>query len=285
MMGKRQAVLLALSLFLPLLSAFKNTNGTNGSWVLWECHHPFSDPSEAKESRIYWQGIEPSKVLHFCKEGEENLDHQDESFKNRTKIFPNQIPSGNLSLAIKLDLEHDNNSVEVVISSKDTKKICQTTLNVAVSFQKPTVEMNQTDMTVTCSTKGGYPVPEVKWTSWDRESGLERTLEEDEIWNNITKEKKLYNIVSKANATGSKKMTCTVYNPTSNEILIGSIDIPAQGTDNHNGLGVGGIVGIVLGVVLVGVLAFVLYKCCRQRCQQGPAHQYIAAFRRQATTE
>lgn len=51
-------------------------------------------------------------------------------------------------------------------------------------FQEPNVEINQTEMTATCSTKGGYPKPELKWSSGDEGTGLEP----HELETNITVE-------------------------------------------------------------------------------------------------
>lgn len=103
-------------------------------------------------------------------------------------------------------------------------------------LQDPHIEINQTEMTATCSTKGGYPKPEIKWSSVDRGTGPDphelqaiMTLEEDGT----------YSVSSTANITGLQKVTCTVFNPTSNHTTSETkdmtpktsctVDIPANG--------------------------------------------------------
>lgn len=89
-------------------------------------------------------------------------------------------------------------------------------------FQEPNVEINQTEMTATCSTKGGYPKPELKWSSGDGGTGLEPR----ELETNITvEEDATYSISSTVNITGFQKVTCRVYNPTSNHTLSATKDI------------------------------------------------------------
>lgn len=77
-------------------------------------------------------------------------------------------------------------------------------------------------MTATCSTKGGYPKPELKWSSGDGGTGLEPR----ELETNITvEEDATYSISSTVNITGFQKVTCRVYNPTSNQTLSATKDI------------------------------------------------------------
>ncbi|GLD51548.1 CD276 antigen homolog [Lates japonicus] len=120
----------------------------------------------------------------------------------RTKIFPDLLSSGNFSLIIEpLMLKDDQTSLEVVFmqGNKEREKPCQLTLYVAVPFQEPETEINQANMTATCRTKGGYPKPEIKWSSGDGRTILEvqtkMTSEEDGT----------YSVSSTANITGLQK--------------------------------------------------------------------------------
>ena len=87
-------------------------------------------------------------------------------------------------------------------------------------FQEPKLEINQSNKTATCSTKGGYPKPEIEWTSQDGRDQSERTLEQHEVQTTMnTEENGTYSISSTANITGSQRVTCRVHNPTSNQTL------------------------------------------------------------------
>ncbi|KAG8000864.1 hypothetical protein GBF38_018135, partial [Nibea albiflora] len=122
-----------------------------------------------------------------------------------------------------LMLEDDRLSLEVTVSgNQPAKKLCQMTLYIAAPFQEPNIEINQTEMTATCSTKGGYPKPELKWSSGDGETGLEPR----ELATNTTVEgDATYSVSSTVNITGFQKVTCTVYNPTSNQTLSATKDM------------------------------------------------------------
>uniref|UniRef100_A0A3Q0T502 Uncharacterized protein n=1 Tax=Amphilophus citrinellus TaxID=61819 RepID=A0A3Q0T502_AMPCI len=83
-----------------------------------------------------------TESLHYYKNGRENLDHQSLSFKNRTRIFPKELPSGNLSLLINpLMLKDDQKSLKVVVITDSIRSICQSIIHVAglyrSHFRKP----------------------------------------------------------------------------------------------------------------------------------------------------
>lgn len=83
-------------------------------------------------------------------------------------------------------------------------------------------------MTATCITQGGFPEPELAWISIDHE-GHERALEPPDVPTlQIHKEEDgTYSVISTANITGSKTVTCNVYNPTSNKTVGATAALPA----------------------------------------------------------
>ncbi|XP_067373007.1 CD276 antigen homolog isoform X2 [Channa argus] len=201
-------------------------NGTRGARILWRCHHTFSEPFQPEKSSIFWQGFKNSDiVLHFYKNGQEEFYHQHKSFHNRTTIFPDQLPLGNFSLIIeKLTLQDDQITVQVIFMSegKPTEKLCQTTLYVAARFQEPKIKINQAEDMATCSTKGGYPKPDIKWRSGDG-----RTVLKPRVPPTVKPEEDgTYSVTSSANITRFNNVTCEVYNPTSKEILRTSYQQP-----------------------------------------------------------
>uniref|UniRef100_A0AAZ1Y2E8 Ig-like domain-containing protein n=1 Tax=Oreochromis aureus TaxID=47969 RepID=A0AAZ1Y2E8_OREAU len=213
----------------PLVAASSETNGTRGEPLLWQC--TLSEQFDPEKVGIYWQNQNNNEMLHYYRNGKEDLEHQSVSFKNRTKIFPDQLRSGNLSLIIDPLMPEDNlKSLKVVFNhAGDIKdKLCQTMVHVAANFKEPNIEINQKKMTATCTTQGGFPEPELAWISTDHE-GHERALEPPDVLTlQIHKEEDgTYSIISTANFTGSKTVTCTVYNPTSNKTVGATADLPA----------------------------------------------------------
>ncbi|XP_051260229.1 CD276 antigen homolog isoform X2 [Dicentrarchus labrax] len=269
-------LLLLLSVFhvvllLPNSSEKIHLNGTRGAPGLWQCTYTSSETFNPKQSSIYWQGKNyPYIVVHVYRHGKENFEHQNQPYINRTKIFTDQLPSGNLSLVIEpLMLEDDQTSLEVVVSGKvgSSDKVCQTTLYVEAPFQKPNIEMNQTEMTATCSTNGGYPEPELKW-SGDGGTKLEPQK------TTMTREADLtYNISSRVNVTGLQKVTCTVYNPTSNQTLTATKDVsPDEEPKSDTSLAVGLGVGLPLSIIIIILLIVYRHKIYIW-CIQNPQNQ------------
>uniref|UniRef100_A0A4W5QEZ4 Ig-like domain-containing protein n=1 Tax=Hucho hucho TaxID=62062 RepID=A0A4W5QEZ4_9TELE len=165
------------------------------------------------------------KVLHVFKDGNEEYDHQDPVYKNRTTIKMDQLASGNLSLLLNPVNVRDNRMTcdVILIINGETSKVCQITVNVAASYQKPKLTLDVTDMTLVCTTHGGFPEDQVTWRTHNR------TLEPQEAVNKPTKDPRTgtYSISSRVNVTAGQNITCSVYNPILNETQSTSTIIPA----------------------------------------------------------
>ncbi|XP_023273400.1 uncharacterized protein LOC111663436 [Seriola lalandi dorsalis] len=129
---------------------------------------------------------------------------------------------------------------------------------VLAPFHEPKIEINHDEKIATCSTKGGYPKPEVTWRSGDLLEGHERTLELHET--TITNETDdTYSIRSTVNITGLLKVTCTVYNPTSHQTLSATTDMtPSPPTP---------VFAVVCFSLSVAAALIILY-CINRRCNQ-----------------
>ncbi|CAK6968407.1 CD276 antigen-like [Scomber scombrus] len=251
----------AIGLVVLLLSSSGNTlseaNETRGEPWLWQCNHTLSETFQPKKTNIYWQGRSKSDLLlYMYRKGKHDLEFQSQSFKNRTKIFPDQLYLGNVSLIIEeLTLQDDKTSLEVIfIPASGTKTLCPTTLYVSAPFQEPKVDINKTNKTATCTTKGGYPKPEITWIIEDGETQTERTLEPHQVQTTMTPEEDgTYSIRSTINVTVTKsqKVTCRVYNPTSNKTKYAKI--PPVNT-----LGVGALVGVGIAALFAVVTILML---------------------------
>lgn len=116
-------------LFWFLVPVSSETNGTRGAPLVLQCHHNLSEKFIPEQTSIYWQSN--SSVLHVFSKGQEEFQHQSESFKNRTAIFCDQLASGNFSLVINpLMLKDDQLSIEVAYIP-ESRTLCQTTVHVA----------------------------------------------------------------------------------------------------------------------------------------------------------
>ncbi|KAK2839402.1 hypothetical protein Q5P01_013142 [Channa striata] len=272
--------LFVFSVVFPLLHASSGNlivNGTRGSSLFWLCHHTFNEPFQPDKCSIFWQGYKGSDiVLHVYKNGQEEFHHQHESFQNRTTIFLDQLPLGNFSLIIeKLMLQDDEIAVKVIFISegKPAKKLCQTTLYVAAPFQEPKIEINQAENTATCSTKGGYPKPELKWTSEDGRILKLRKLPVIKKENDGT-----YSVISTVNITGLNNVTCEIYNPTSKETLRMSHKEPV--TPPATGTIISISIIIIIIIIIMTIIFFAVVITLKARC---PLPWNVPAQRTQTT--
>ncbi|XP_026001695.1 ICOS ligand-like [Astatotilapia calliptera] len=265
----------------PLVAASSETNGTRGEPLLWQC--TLSKQFDPQKVSIYWQNQNNTEMLHYYRNGKEDLEHQSLPFKNRTKIFPDQLRSGNLSLIIDPLMHEDNlKSLKVVFNhAREIKdKLCQTMVHVAANFKEPNIEINQKKMTATCITQGGFPEPELAWISTDHE-GHERALEPPDVLTlQIHKEEDgTYSVISTANITGSKMVTCNVYNPTSNKTVGATADLPAvEGLPVAETAGIGVFIVAIVLVVLIVLAAFGYKKYHQQRQRRPDSPEPSAAY-------
>ncbi|XP_021453734.2 CD276 antigen isoform X1 [Oncorhynchus mykiss] len=232
----KMAVGIVLAVLLYVISVVSSTHpkeqtvvGIIGQPVLLPCDRStLATPNYPTKTRIYWQDLTP-RVLHVFKDGNEEYVHQNLWYKNRTTINTDQLASGNLSLLLNPVNVRDNLltcKVFLIINGVNSQE-CQITVNVAASYQKPT--LNFTDMTLVCTTHGGFPEHQVTWRTHNR------TLERHEAVTKTTQDPGTgtYNISSQVNVTEGQNITCSIYNPILNETQSNFIVIPASKEENH----------------------------------------------------
>lgn len=88
---------------------------------------PPPSPLSPLDLRVFWQIADSHEVVHFYHQGQKKLQYQDPAYRNRTRLFTDQLQTGNYSLGLLSVSEHDNRTFECVVcyDSLDckTKKI------------------------------------------------------------------------------------------------------------------------------------------------------------------
>uniref|UniRef100_A0A3Q0TGM3 Ig-like domain-containing protein n=1 Tax=Amphilophus citrinellus TaxID=61819 RepID=A0A3Q0TGM3_AMPCI len=115
-----------------------------------------------------------TESLHYYKNGRENLDHQSLSFKNRTRIFPKELPSGNLSLLINPP-KFLNESFSASHFFGGLSEMTSCSPLSSVPYHTPTLEVDTETMSAACSIQGGFPAPEIQWLL--RHNGSHQSVE------------------------------------------------------------------------------------------------------------
>ncbi|KAJ8352556.1 hypothetical protein SKAU_G00240320 [Synaphobranchus kaupii] len=237
---------------------------TLGQPALLSCHlGKLLDP---KTTRIYWQtrNVEP-KVLHAHNKGSEELDMQDDRYRNRTSIYGDLIHQGNLSLLIsEAKAEDDNTELDVIVQENGlAHPYCSKRLRVTARFQKPEVNVSCLggvgQLKIVCTSHGGFPEPKVNWT------GLHRQDNNPPPMVTVNPNDSTYTIRSTlyVNLTKDQSATCYVTNPTSQETVNTSItprvSCPDMYPPDHTTIVI--ICTAVLVIAIIGCpLVILLYK-------------------------
>ncbi|KAJ8379137.1 hypothetical protein AAFF_G00230490 [Aldrovandia affinis] len=152
---------------------------TIGQPVVLPCNISWDKPFDPKSIRFYWQARKESdekgdypEVVHVYNKGEEELDRQDASYRNRTTIYKHLLPDGLLSLLITdVKAEDDRTQFIVNIRGRETTKfqsICRTAVRATARFQTPDVNVSCVEsggeLKLLCTSRGGFPAPTVRWT-------------------------------------------------------------------------------------------------------------------------
>ncbi|XP_064183819.1 butyrophilin-like protein 2 isoform X2 [Anguilla rostrata] len=260
---------------------------TLGQPVLLNCHpeKPF------KPNRIFWQGRKPSDpvdeypwVLHAYNNGAEELHTQNISYRNRTSIYMDLIPQGNLSLLIsEAKVEDDNTQIFVHVQADIVHNICRKDLRVAAMPQKPEVNVScmegAGEQQIVCTSHGSFPEPTLNWTGLNqRESSPLPTVTFNPNENTYSIRSALW-----VNLTKDQRVTCYVTNPTLQETINTSItprdSCSSMYPTNHLHIWMA-----VLAIVIVCAGAILYYKrkvlcSCPKECSgedPGPTSDHPA---------
>ncbi|KAL0985540.1 hypothetical protein UPYG_G00158380 [Umbra pygmaea] len=240
--------------------------GILGKPLLLPCYPKLATPINPAAMTVFWQDEKP-KVWHVIRNGKEDDSHQDPSYKNRTAFDTDGLASGNLSLLLNpVNVSDDHMTCLVILmSDSNPETVCRVTVNAAAKYQTPRLTVNQTNMTVVCSTEGGYPLASLTFLIGNQtiDPGKENTMISQDPGTGT------YNIRSQVTWTRSENITCSVHNPTLNETLSASV-IPESEDDEHPTGSTNYTTAIVLIVLVVVVLA-VLVGICIQRRKDTPA--------------
>ena len=96
----------------------------------------------------------------------------------------------------------------------------------AVPFLKPELSVNNTAMLASCTTRGGFPQPELTWNHTFQNTSNNRIMKRSEAGNTIrtVEQNGTYLVESAVTVTGSLSVTCRVTNPTSKQIVSNTIN-------------------------------------------------------------
>ncbi|XP_071383263.1 ICOS ligand-like [Centroberyx affinis] len=275
---RRMASLLFLLVKLePAAVMALDANATVGESAVFRCHLNTSAPIDPARFRFHWQEERTRSVLFAFNKGRETTQYENESYRDRSKAVTQHMTSGDISVRLdNVTLGDDGTSFwafatwfdENGTHEREDKKICLTTVHVAVPYQKPSLTVNREMMTAVCTTQGGFPAPCVTWNVQNLSDNSNYFLHSKQINTTAVGDAQHGVFVnSTINIPGGEHLalSCFIHNPTSNVTLTAN-HLLSKGKKQpglSSGVAAGvaaGIVAAVLVLIAVGAVAAYFHK-------------------------
>ncbi|XP_042330552.1 CD276 antigen [Sceloporus undulatus] len=220
---------------------------------------------------LIWQLTDTKRLVHSFAEGQDQLSNQESSYSNRTALFYNQLPRGNVSLLLRHVRISDEGSFTCFVRVQDYSSAA-VILQVAALYSQPNLNMEPNKnlkpgdlVTVTCHTFSGYPEATVLW-----QDGQGNNITENITTSQVANEEGLFDVrsilrvVLEPNSTYS----CLVKNPLLQQLTHASVTITGQHL-LFPAVALWVTVGLAIClVVLLIALAYVCQKKIRQSCKE-----------------
>nr|XP_023957042.1 CD276 antigen-like isoform X1 [Chrysemys picta bellii]XP_042700388.1 CD276 antigen-like isoform X1 [Chrysemys picta bellii]XP_042700389.1 CD276 antigen-like isoform X1 [Chrysemys picta bellii]XP_042700390.1 CD276 antigen-like isoform X1 [Chrysemys picta bellii]XP_042700391.1 CD276 antigen-like isoform X1 [Chrysemys picta bellii]XP_042700392.1 CD276 antigen-like isoform X1 [Chrysemys picta bellii] len=243
-----------------------------GGDVTLSCLFPSRPGMNLQRLTLTWQkeraGAE-ALVVHSYYYGRDQLEKQDEAYRNRTRLDPKGLAWGNASLTLRDVRMQDEGVYLCHVTSELGRTSEPRELRVGATFSEPqlTFNLSSAGVTLTVHTGGGYPAATVRWLD---EAGRDVTAEgatEQQV-----DEQGLYHVTSWVTvlpATHSARLTfvltprvlgAPITRPLSLQLSPGLLDPPAS------------CLGVRLAVICAACLFILLLAVAfLHHLHQGPA--------------
>ncbi|XP_019354881.2 CD276 antigen isoform X1 [Alligator mississippiensis] len=220
---------------------------------------------------LIWQLTDTKRLVHSFSGGQDQLADQGGGYVNRTALFYDQLPQGNVSLLLRRVQISDEGSFTCFVRVQDYSSAA-VMLQVAASYSKPNLNLEPNKnlkpgdlVTVTCLTFRGYPEAIVLW-----QDGQGNNFTENVTTSQVANEEGLFDVQSVLRVVLEPTSTysCLVRNPVLQEETQASVTITGQ---HLTFPAVALWVTIALAICLLGLLGALAYVCrkkIRQSCKE-----------------
>ncbi|KAM8880659.1 CD276 antigen homolog isoform 3-T6 [Synchiropus picturatus] len=158
---------------------------------------PCSFPS-GDDLLVHWYKERKDDAVHSYYNGQDQLDHQINQFRGRTSLSNEQLSRGNASLLLK-KVQVSDRGRYTCYTSNSREDARESSVNLEVEAPVTKVSIVQEGDTITCSSEGIYPEPQV---TWSRNKTADTRIEKTE--------QLLYNIRSSVRVDDEGGYTCHV---------------------------------------------------------------------------
>ncbi|XP_041082320.1 CD276 antigen-like isoform X1 [Polyodon spathula] len=138
-----------------------------GSGVTLSCSFSYKEGAELRGLVVTWQRPPVDHVVHSFYFGRDQLDLQNEAYRNRTQLFPEQLSVGNASLRLKQVRGEDEGRYTCAVTNQVESTRGDVQLLVAAEFVEPQLVVTDSpdspDQALLSCISRGYPSASVQW--------------------------------------------------------------------------------------------------------------------------
>ncbi|XP_058865397.1 CD276 antigen-like [Acipenser ruthenus] len=160
------ALPLLLTISLAVVVPWSPVTSPPGSDVTLSCSFSYKAGADLGKVVVTWQRRD-YRVVHSFYYGQDQLALQNETYRNRTQLFPEQLSVGNASLRLKQVREEDEGWYTCAVTNQVENTRGDVQLIVAAPFSEPQLAIGLPrpgdPVTLTVRVAGGYPRPTLLW--------------------------------------------------------------------------------------------------------------------------
>ncbi|KAF5917614.1 hypothetical protein HPG69_006007 [Diceros bicornis minor] len=181
----------------------KEVRAMVGSDVELSCVYPEENSFDLNDLFVYWQIGEEQKTVVACYlSGNDSTGYSHDRYRDRARLSLDRMKQGDFSLHLYNITPQDAQKFDCLVFRKSLEltKILQVviTLHVAAKYSMPVVQpprdpSQDKELTFTCTSKNGYPRPNVYWINKTNNRLLDEALQNNTFFLN---ERGLYDVVS-----------------------------------------------------------------------------------------
>ncbi|TFJ96562.1 USP6 N-terminal-like protein-like [Platysternon megacephalum] len=150
-----------------------NVHSRAGEDVTLSCRFKLSSDFVLNRLRIHWHVFrdEEGSVVHSYYDGADRLEDQQVEFKGRTKLFLQELAEGVASLNLSQVRPSDSGEYRCIIVNSQDVVIGSVILHVSAPYEPPQITLlswEEGEMTLQCTSRGGYPKAEITWHDGNR---------------------------------------------------------------------------------------------------------------------
>ncbi|XP_013365219.1 PREDICTED: butyrophilin subfamily 3 member A3-like isoform X2 [Chinchilla lanigera] len=135
-----------------------------GEAAVLPCH--LSPPEDAQDMEIRWYRDHQSVLVHEYRDSRDHTEQQSPEYQGRTELLRENITQGQVALRIHPIYLEDEGEYSCVFVRYTQLSQAQVELHVTASGATPNIHIQPAhtgSLTLTCSSSGWYPDPELQW--------------------------------------------------------------------------------------------------------------------------